>query len=56
MTRPLRLEFAGALYHVTTRGDRREDIYEKTTRTVRHSSICWIRLVRVITGCAMPTA
>lgn len=28
MSRPLRLEFAGALYHVTSRGDRREDIYE----------------------------
>lgn len=28
MTRPLRLEFAGALYHVTSRGDRREDIFE----------------------------
>lgn len=28
MARPLRLEFAGALYHVTSRGDRREDIYE----------------------------
>lgn len=27
MTRPLRLEFAGALYHVTARGDRREEIY-----------------------------
>ena len=27
MTRPLRLEFAGALYHITSRGDRREDIY-----------------------------
>ena len=27
MTRPLRLEYAGALYHVTSRGDRREDIY-----------------------------
>jgi putative transposase len=27
MSRPLRLEFAGALYHVTSRGDRREDIY-----------------------------
>ncbi|MBI3712205.1 MAG: transposase [Burkholderiales bacterium] len=27
MTRPLRLEFAGAVYHVTSRGDRREDIY-----------------------------
>ena len=28
MTRPLRLEFAGALYHVTSRGDRREPIYK----------------------------
>ena len=28
MSRPLRLEFCGALYHVTSRGDRREDIYD----------------------------
>lgn len=27
MARPLRLEYSGALYHVTSRGDRREDIY-----------------------------
>lgn len=27
MSRPLRIEFPGALYHVTTRGDRRESIY-----------------------------
>lgn len=27
MVRPLRLEFAGALYHVTVRGDRREAIF-----------------------------
>ena len=27
MARPLRLEFAHELYHVTSRGDRREDIY-----------------------------
>ncbi len=27
MARPIRLEYAGALYHVTSRGDRREDIY-----------------------------
>lgn len=27
MSRPLRIEFAGALYHVTSRGDGREDIY-----------------------------
>jgi putative transposase len=35
MSRPLRLEFAGALYHVTSRGDRREDIYESDSD--RHS-------------------
>jgi hypothetical protein len=29
MARPLRLEFSGALYHVTSRGDRREAIYEE---------------------------
>lgn len=28
MARPLRLEFPGALYHVTARGDRREDIFK----------------------------
>jgi hypothetical protein len=26
MSRPLRIEFAGAVYHVTSRGDRREHI------------------------------
>jgi putative transposase len=28
MARPLRLEFAGVLYHLTSRGDRREDIFD----------------------------
>ena len=28
MARPLRLEFPGAIYHVTSRGDRREPIFE----------------------------
>jgi putative transposase len=28
MSRPLRLEIAGGLYHVTSRGDRREEIYQ----------------------------
>jgi REP element-mobilizing transposase RayT len=28
MSRPLRIEFANALYHVTSRGDRREDIFD----------------------------
>jgi len=27
MARPLRIEFAGAIYHITSRGDRREDIF-----------------------------
>ena len=27
MARPLRIEFADAAYHVTSRGDRREAIY-----------------------------
>ena len=27
MARPLRIEFVGALYYVTSRGDRREGIY-----------------------------
>jgi len=28
MSRPIRIEFTNALYHVTARGDRREDIFE----------------------------
>ena len=31
MARPLRLELAGGLYHVTSRGDGREDIYLSDT-------------------------
>ena len=27
MSRPLRIEFPGAVYHVTSRGDRRESIF-----------------------------
>ena len=27
MARPIRIEYAGALYHVTARGDRGEDIF-----------------------------
>lgn len=27
MARPLRIEFSGALYHITSRGDGREDIF-----------------------------
>lgn len=38
MARPLRLEFAGALYHVTSRGNRREMIYE--TDKDRQTFLC----------------
>lgn len=31
MARPLRIELAGGLYHVTSRGDRREDIFHSDT-------------------------
>ena len=31
MSRPLRLELAGGLYHITSRGDRREEIYVDDT-------------------------
>lgn len=31
MSRPLRIEFPGAVYHVTSRGDRREPIFEDDT-------------------------
>ena len=37
MTRPLRLEFAGALYHVTSRGDHREAIYRDD-----HDRLAWL--------------
>ena len=39
MSRPLRLEFAGALYHITSRGDRREDIYEDDANRASFLSI-----------------
>jgi len=35
MSRPLRIEFDGALYHITSRGDRQEPI-TKTMRTGTH--------------------
>ena len=31
MSRPLRLEFAGALYHITSRGNGRKEIYLEET-------------------------
>lgn len=39
MTRPVRIEFEGALYHVTSRGDRREAIYEDDADRMRFLEI-----------------
>ena len=39
MSRPLRLEFPDALYHVTSRGDRREDIYEDNVDRQRYLDV-----------------
>ncbi|MCP4289451.1 MAG: transposase [Gammaproteobacteria bacterium] len=39
MTRPVRIEFEGALYHVTSRGDRREAIYEDDLDRIRFLQI-----------------
>ncbi len=39
MTRPVRIEFEGALYHVTSRGDRREAIYEDDSDRTRFLEI-----------------
>ena len=36
MARPLRLEFASALYHITSRGDRGEDIYRENADRQQH--------------------
>ena len=47
MSRPLRLELAGGLYHITSRGNRRESIYldnkdRKDWGQVLQSSITWL--------------
>ena len=39
MARPLRMEFEGALYHVTSRGDRQEAIYETPEDRKRYLEI-----------------
>ena len=39
MARPIRLEFGGALYHVTARGDRQEAIYEDDADRERFLSV-----------------
>ena len=39
MSRPLRIEFPGALYHVTSRGDRREPIYRDDADRLAHLDV-----------------
>ncbi len=41
MARPLRIEFAGALYHATARGDRRESIFEDATDRDQAMRAAW---------------
>ena len=52
MARPIRIEFAGALYHVTSRGDRREPIYEDDA-----DRACFLKVpgqvAGISTGCVM---
>ncbi len=54
MARPLKIEFAGALYHVTARGDRQEPIYEDEEDRGDFSAF-WVRSWRGGDGSAMPT-
>ena len=39
MSRPLRIEFPGAIYHVTSRGDRREPIYRDDEDRTTHLEV-----------------
>jgi hypothetical protein len=55
MAGPLRLEFPGAVYHVTSRGNARQDIVQ-TIVIARSSSPCSPMLLIAIAGCVMPTA
>lgn len=43
MTRPLRLEFPGALYHVTARGDHREAIYRDA-----EDRLAWLNTIALV--------
>ncbi|MCC7483972.1 MAG: transposase [Burkholderiales bacterium] len=51
MSRPLRLEFAGALYHVTARGDRREAIFEDDADREELLGVLAQALARFDAGC-----
>jgi hypothetical protein len=47
MSRPLRLEFPDALYHVTSRGDRRKPIFVDDADRAESGWLRWTRF-----GCA----
>jgi putative transposase len=51
MSRPLRLEFPGALYHVTGRGDRREPIFEDDQDRQSLLDVLGLALERFDAGC-----
>ena len=57
MARPLRIEFAGAVYHVTSRGDRREAIFDDDADRMRFLRVLGLGLARfdaqVLTYCLM---
>ena len=48
MSRPLRIEFPGAVYHVTSRGDRREPIYRDDEDREAHLAIIAQAMARSI--------
>jgi len=39
MSRPLRIEFPGVVYHMTSRGDRREPIYRDDSDRALHLGV-----------------
>ncbi|MCW8935561.1 MAG: transposase [Gammaproteobacteria bacterium] len=43
MARPLRIELPGGLYHITSRGDRREDIYLNDADRLE-----WLRILKMV--------
>jgi hypothetical protein len=48
MARPLRIEFVGALYHVTARGNSREDIYRNDANRQQFLMLLKIRSIATI--------
>jgi putative transposase len=52
MSRPLRIEFPGAIYHVTSRGDRREPIFDDDTDRIAFVDVIAQALAR-FDACAL---